>query len=417
MARAAVFFRGGRGPLTPLRLPGTTVGVRPSSSMAFFPRVFRGAASNEAATATPAKELRTHTIVVAAHDSPHKRQADVVCKGANDEVPINAAIDSLINGGSVFFRSGTYQLSNHLLVNRDWVTLEAEAAPHWSGYIGPYPTHDPVGAPGGALFVQNTSGSDGIRVGTSNYRTADARHKGLAFKNLYLYGKTYNANGLYDIGGGSDVSIVSNCSFQGWNNAVYVSWDGGKIIGNSIQDNAGVGIYSERSFCFIHNNICFDNGGSGVWSCGTGDIVSNNVIGDLSAGDGIYLTGTNIICNGNHVEGIPAGSGIAADCGGNNFNGGIPKNLTITGNLIILTGDVTPNQTPNTTGDGIALGMEGGSAVHGCLVTGNNVINSAPTAGYAIIVRNGGVNGLVTANNTAAWNGANRVSPGAYATS
>ena len=67
-------------------------------------------------------------IIVAASDSSAsaKARADVVCTGTNDHVAINAAIDSLTAGGTVLFRTGTYNLASAIVIDRDWVTLQGE---------------------------------------------------------------------------------------------------------------------------------------------------------------------------------------------------------------------------------------------------------------------------------------------------
>jgi hypothetical protein len=354
------------------------------------------------ASAASSSGPRTASIVIAAADSLDKASADYVCTGKADQIMINAAIDSLVHGGSVQFRNGTYILTAPILVDRDWVTLQGEGRPHWSAYRGAYPNHALPGAPGGSKFVQTTSGQDGIHVGASNFRT-EGRHKGLAFRNLYLVGQNYNGTGLYDPQA-TDISEVVDCAVQGFNNGIDVGWDGPHLAGNSIQDDAGFGIRHVPGGLggTIVNNCTFDIGGDGIWASTYGDMVANNIVGDIGR-DGIAVTAPGIAVTGNALQGCH-GRGIAV--GFYSASRDLPNYIAITGNTIVLTGIVVPDRTPNVAQDGIQLG-EPGHPVTGCTVTGNSVVNVAKSStGYAIAARAG--NGNTICGNAIvgpAWNG------------
>jgi len=65
---------------------------------------------------------RTATYVVAAYDAPEhvKAQADFVCDGVDDQVEIQAAIDSTTHelGGRIFLTEGTYNITSTIKVYR-----------------------------------------------------------------------------------------------------------------------------------------------------------------------------------------------------------------------------------------------------------------------------------------------------------
>jgi len=70
--------------------------------------------------------VRTATYVVAASDSTaiEKNQADVLCDGIADDVEIQTLFNSLNDGESIYFASGTYILSEGVeLTNKDNVTI------------------------------------------------------------------------------------------------------------------------------------------------------------------------------------------------------------------------------------------------------------------------------------------------------
>jgi len=64
------------------------------------------------------------SYVVAAHDSIDNENADFVCDGVDDQITINAAIDSLPSvGGSIYLREGTYILSDNIIISKSNVAL------------------------------------------------------------------------------------------------------------------------------------------------------------------------------------------------------------------------------------------------------------------------------------------------------
>jgi len=69
-----------------------------------------------------ANVVRTATVVVAANDAATaaKAQADYICDGVDDQVEIQAAIDSLPNGGLVYLSEGIFHLSGKVLISKTY---------------------------------------------------------------------------------------------------------------------------------------------------------------------------------------------------------------------------------------------------------------------------------------------------------
>lgn len=67
------------------------------------------------------------TVIVAAFDTQDKGQAEYICTGVNDDVIIQAAIDSLpTQGGTVVLLEGTYLLSKTVNITKRNVTIQGQ---------------------------------------------------------------------------------------------------------------------------------------------------------------------------------------------------------------------------------------------------------------------------------------------------
>jgi len=70
---------------------------------------------------------RTATVIVASSTSLNKNQADYICDGVDDQVEINAAINSLpANGGRVLLLEGQFNCASSLNINASQVVLEGQ---------------------------------------------------------------------------------------------------------------------------------------------------------------------------------------------------------------------------------------------------------------------------------------------------
>jgi hypothetical protein len=342
---------------------------------------------------------RTADIVIAASNASTwaKASADVVMTGVHDEVPINAAIATLTNGGRVRFTQGNFYIWSPIIIDQDWVTLEGNVLPHWNKYLGAYPTHDIAGTPGGSQIIQTVSGQDGLHIGaTSANMHLDSRHHGIRITSLYFLGMNYNGSAIYDTAN-TDISMIDLNMFQGWSTCINIAWDSPKIIGNQCQDNAGAGFVVSFVYAYISRNLIFDVNGPGMTISSVGATIEGNVIGDISAGDGIQITGSNIVAHGNAINGVPAGSGINCSSG---------NNAVIADNIIELKGVSTPNTSNNTSGHGIIL-----TSCSYSTVSGNGVFNptTSNSTGYAINFAGSTTGSLASGNvinPTQLWNGA-----------
>jgi hypothetical protein len=377
-----------------------------------------------AAVAAPAVVGRVSSIVIAAADSydAARASADYRAPGVNDHAfvagLVNDAATGLIRAGAVTLRAGTYSLGGPLLIDRDWVTLQGESRPFWSRYLGPFDAGavNVPGAPGGAKLLQTVAGLNGIEVGTANLN-GDTRHKGLAFRDLYLAGPkanglAYGGTGIYD-GANTDFSVIEGCQVEGWAAGIDVAWDSPTIVYNSVQAIGGFGIKARFVFGNISGNLVFDLAGPGIWidwsttiaaALGGARVVSN-IIGNVTGDDGIVvlnLSGHPIVgvaIAANHLQAIHR-NGIAL---------GLAHRCAVSGNTIELSGIFTPYQNSNSAGHGISLGVPGLAASNNNTIVGNTISNqaAASSTGFAVAMLHTSTNNAVTGNaiSGTAWNG------------
>lgn len=215
---------------------------------------------------------------------------------------IQWAIEQLYDvGGTVLIYPGIYPLTNSLDVDGDWITLQGINKTHWNN--GPYPDHGTPGDPGGAQLVASAD-KNAISVGGAGPTHGDTRHKGLAFRDLYLYGQNTAIYGIEDTVR-TDISEISNCTIMGFTvAAIKIGWDTPQIVNNNIQDNDGDGIQSSAIYGIIHGNLICDCGGVGIrlGSQSQGSMVSGNSLVRL-AGGGVSFdaAGSNIV-HGNYFD-------------------------------------------------------------------------------------------------------------------
>ncbi len=326
---------------------------------------------------------RQATYVVAASDSANEAGAHLICTGTADQVAINALIAAQTGPVQIFFRAGTYTLTDEIVVNKSFITLQGETKPHFLLWNGFYPTHSTPGF--GAKFVQTVSGKNGFHVDTSG-----ARKGAIALRNLYVLGQNYNGTGIYgDVG--TDISEISHCCIQGFQYGLFIGWDTPQLVYNDIQDNSGDGITTTNIYGIIHGNICFDIGGYGINCASNYTQITGNSIGSLGAA-GIHVQGNYNTITGNAItrqttSGIEIAEGTGSGIG-----------TVISGNTI----DVGDNAI---SGDGIKIGS-GSNAVTNCSITGNVVRTGHNQSGYGIACRQSStVNAIVGNSLIGSWNG------------
>lgn len=314
---------------------------------------------------------RSASIVIAAADTLNPYASDYICTGSADQTAISNAIFALRGkGGTVLLRAGTYGLSAPVTHDSDWTTLEGESRGFWGGFVAAYPGISIEGLTGGTKLKQLTSGANGINVGT-NYQGSQARHNGIGFKNLYLFGYQQTGTAINDTAF-SDVSEITDCMIHNFSKGISIAWDTPMISGNNIQSIASDAITLTDVYGTITKNICYDIGGSGIVMSSGGTQVVGNTIGHCGA-SGIKVTGKSAAITGNTVHGIVSGSCIE-------LNGA--ANCTVSGNSLSLNVNVGAGDTnANTTGHGVFCHA---SAINNA-ITGNTINNgNASASGYAV---------------------------------
>jgi len=215
--------------------------------------------------AAPSKPLEA-TVFVAASDarSDVKSLADFVCTGANDDVTIEQAINSLpAAGGRVVLSEGNYTFGSSLDILKSNVTLEGQGSGTViKGAIGT--SYIIVGNGSTALSnikianlaidgTGQTSGHGIYFYGGSGYLITNSIIKNCWIKNCYSNGiRLYYSQNCIVIG-----NICSGSYFEG----IFIrNSNNNLIIGNISQLNSSVGIEVYYSnYNVVNGNVCKDN--------------------------------------------------------------------------------------------------------------------------------------------------------------
>jgi len=247
-------------------------------------------------------DTRIATVIVARDGS-----GDFNCDGVDDDVEINAAIDSLpATGGCVFIKEGTYNISNSIVIDVDNTSI--------------------VGT-GRATEIRTTSNINMIYASGLS---------GLLISQLYFYGPGGN------IGYGIRFDNVSNSIIfnnwienVGWEAIALRSGNDNNIIERNILENNRYGIDLDTSdyniissnifknqirddilifgdYNIIRGNILFSGNDRGIVISGQYNIIVGNIITDTT-NQGIRLPtdADNNVISGNVLEGIGTGGGDA----------------------------------------------------------------------------------------------------------
>lgn len=345
---------------------------------------------------------RESTIVLAAADSRLPYESDYILSGNADDLIITQAFNSLRGvGGRVLLRSGTYLLTDAVVLDSDWTTLEGEAPGWWGRYLTyTTPNVGREGVPGGAKLRQTISGKGCITEGTT-YTNGDVRHKAIGLKNLYMYGAGMSGTAVSFKNGsiGADIVRIENCGVHNWANGFDLSLDACMITGNTIQSCSGFGISSSGPYGIVSGNIVYDIGGDGIVleAASRSTVVSGNTFGH-NTGANVRLRGKGAVLTANSIDGPLAGAtsgdGVVLETGAE-YN-------TVSGNLIsINTLGGSPNL-GNTIGTGVKL-----TGASRNTVSGNTIVTQASATSYAVDVSSAACTGNTVVGNTCAgnWNG------------
>jgi parallel beta-helix repeat protein len=230
------------------------------------------------------------TKIVAAYNSIDKTRADFVCNGINDDVEIQAAIDSLPDqGGSVYLKEGNYSISSSIVISKENVKL--------------------FGA-----------GANSVIQWASNIPCITSTYSSLVIDGIRLNGpgsSNTSANGI-------DISLSGNCTINKCNisNCRYGIYIHGNSPGNYITNNFVGHCYYSIYFNEVVKSIINSNqlyvGTRGVFltNGSSTNLISSNCINGFSE-SGAYLNGVWDCIISNNIIFNSIMGGIIADGGGN----------------------------------------------------------------------------------------------------
>ncbi|MCE5200549.1 MAG: right-handed parallel beta-helix repeat-containing protein [Armatimonadota bacterium] len=239
-------------------------------------------------------------------------------------------------GGRIVLNPGLYPTHKTIYLDRDWLTISGKTKSHWSRWLATYTNSASavavVGNPGGAQILTDQA-IQLIRIHNSKLMcNADSRHKGIAFRDLYLYGSNVATCGISD-SVNSDICEIDNCTFQGFQvEALHVCWDAGLITRNNIQGNNGKGVVltGATTVCLVSHNVIADNGDDGITISPThvnytqgATIIDNTIVRCDPASNGIGINligGYNHIVDCNRITGCPGGGIVGANGDANAVN-------------------------------------------------------------------------------------------------
>lgn len=72
------------------------------------------------------KSLRPATYVIAASNANDTKNADYICTGTNDDVIIQAAINTLTNGGRILLSEGTFSIGTQISITASNISIEGQ---------------------------------------------------------------------------------------------------------------------------------------------------------------------------------------------------------------------------------------------------------------------------------------------------
>lgn len=196
-------------------------------------------------------------------------------------------------GGKISLTAGEYRLSDPIVIDRDYVTLEGAGFGFWSQFNRGNPGTGSAGP--GMTKLTCTNSSDAIVV---KHRDADertdgigGRTKGITISNLYLHGQAHDGVGIA-VRDFSDQPIVEKILVQNFDVGIDADTDSGHFNQITAMDCGYAGIIT-RGFqgtvydcCIADNNM--ENEGAGVIAHTESAIVSLNTF--VRCHRGVHVT-------------------------------------------------------------------------------------------------------------------------------
>jgi len=284
--------------------------------------------------AKPSDIVAPDIVVAASNSSEHvKKIADYVCDGVDDQVEIQAAIDSFSGPGRILLAEGLFSFSSgitipssFMLLGMGWNTVLkiAEGASSFTLISN----DDPTGG-NSSIAVRDLKidGSYDLNAGTGyDYIKLD-NCSYVKVNNIYVT----NAETLAGVLQGPCIQFISSQYGDFSNNWFVDSRDGGILISDSsfvnVIKNYGINLSSaisrvvlvhsyeaETKHVHVENNFGYNCGDEGIFAWAQGSVVShinifgNTVVGCGDEGIGISALGgvgeiTDVICENNICKG------------------------------------------------------------------------------------------------------------------
>lgn len=313
-----------------------------------------------------------------------------------DNAPIiNRLLSNLpVNGGTIYIPVGNYYLNTPIIINKNYVHIVGENSGFRSN-IDPDPSNNNRPGGGSKLCLTPTN-PNGLILGESNQGD---RLSGVIFDNLNIVGaaaigKQVSQTGIYLNRNSDGVKIVRNVIMNLDYGVVAVGTDALHVTNNWICElTNGVHVIGSSQQCTIQNNYigCQPRGISLKLDSPYCATISNN---------NIYPDG---------FENIEINSGTICNITGNNFQSFYTGMLKISGNNILIQGNMIYAKRAN----GWIADPVGRDGKYGLIhidgddftINGNHIISEQPENDTRILIISG--NRTRLSNNTIAGIGSN----------
>jgi len=235
----------------------------------------------------------SNTVIVAAWNSIDKTRADFVCDSIDDDIEIQAAIDSLPEqGGTIYLKEGDYDISDSLHINKKNVIFcGAGLSTHIQSSINA--AFIIIDASNKYSVIQDMSLESNIPGSNTYgiYNPSSSSKISIYRINLRSLANKVFKQGIYILS--DNTLIVRDCLLESIGDTAIYSC--GKLIaqGNTIFQAGMSGISIQKPECIITSNNIFGSNYHGISILGSNSavihsvIISNNIFSEIGL-DGVH---------------------------------------------------------------------------------------------------------------------------------